>query len=64
LATWAEENTNRLLRQYWPKCTDFKTVSPKEVVSVITSLNTRPGKKLNHKTPVKKMAEHVAALAA
>jgi len=58
------ENTNGLLRQYWPKCTDFKTVSPREVVSVITLLNTRPRKKLNYKTPAEKMAEHVAALAA
>jgi IS30 family transposase len=58
------ENTNGLLRQYWPKYTDFKTVSPREMISVITLLNTRPRKKLNYKTPAEKMAEHVAALAA
>ena len=42
----------------------FKTASPREVVSVITLLNTRPRKKLNYKTPAEEMAEHVAALAA
>jgi transposase, IS30 family len=25
------ENTNGLLRQYWPKCTDFKQVTDEEV---------------------------------
>jgi IS30 family transposase len=50
-------------RQYWPKCTDFKTVSLREVISVVTSLNDRLTKKLNYKAPAEKMAEHVAALA-
>jgi len=57
------ENTNGLLRQYWPKCTDFKKVSPKEVADVIVELNNRPRKKLNYKTPAKVMAEHMAAIA-
>jgi IS30 family transposase len=38
------ENTNGLLRQYWPKNTDFKKVSEKEVTSVIVQLNDRPKK--------------------
>jgi IS30 family transposase len=42
----------------------FKAASPRQVVSVITSFNTRSRKKLNYKTPTEKMAEHVAALAA
>jgi|TARA_Y100000031_G_C8163451_1_gene358179 IS30 family transposase len=58
------ENTNGLLRQYWPKQTDFKKVSPKEVSSVIVQLNDRPRKKLNYQTPAKLMAEHMAVLAA
>jgi len=33
------ENTNGLLRQYWPKHTDFKLVTPKAVASLIASLN-------------------------
>jgi IS30 family transposase len=58
------ENTNGLLRQYWPKKTDFKKVSQRSVTSVIVALNNRPRKKLNYQTPASKMAEHMAALAA
>jgi len=58
------ENTNGLLRQYWPKVTNFKNVPKKEVASVIIQLNDRPRKKLGYKTPAKLMAEHMAAIAA
>jgi IS30 family transposase len=47
------ENTNGLLRQYWPKSTDFKKVSQSAVQDVIVNLNDRPRKKLNYKTPAK-----------
>jgi IS30 family transposase len=57
------ENTNGLLRQYWPKSTDFKKVSLSEVQGVIVELNDRPRKKLNYKTPAKLMAEHMVAMA-
>jgi IS30 family transposase len=58
------ENTNGLLRQYWPKSTDFKKVSQSAVQDVIVNLNDRPRKKLNYKTPAKLMAEHMLAIAA
>ena len=58
------ENTNGLLRQYWPKHTDFKQVTPRAVASVIASLNNRPRKKLDYQTPADKMAVHMAALTA
>jgi IS30 family transposase len=58
------ENTNGLLRQYWPKSTDFKKVSQSAVQDVIVDLNDRPRKKLNYKTPAKLMAEHMVAIAA
>ena len=58
------ENTNGLLRQYWPKLTDFKTVDHKEVSFVIQQLNERPRKILNYETPAKLMAEHMALLGA
>ena len=58
------ENTNGLLRQYWPKSTDFKKVSQSSVQDVIVKLNDRPRKKLNYKTPAKLMAEHMVAIAA
>jgi len=58
------ENTNGLLRQYWPKKTDFKKVTEKEVSAVIIQLNNRPRKKIRYKTPADLMAEHMAAIAA
>jgi len=58
------ENTNGLLRQYWPKSTDFKSVSESEVKDVVVRLNDRPRKKLNYQTPAKLMAEHMAAMVA
>jgi IS30 family transposase len=58
------ENTNGLLRQYWPKATNFKGVKKKEVASVIFQLNNRPRKKLRYKTPAELMEKHMAAIAA
>ena len=58
------ENTNGLLRQYWPKTTNFKEVKQKEVASVIVKLNNRPRKKLGYKTPSELMDKHIAAIAA
>tara|TARA_B100001146_G_C16117624_1_gene406498 strand:+ start:62 stop:1069 length:1008 start_codon:yes stop_codon:yes gene_type:complete len=58
------ENTNGLLRQYWPKSTDFKKVSDIEVKEVLVRLNSRPRKKLTFKTPADLMGKHIAALAA
>jgi IS30 family transposase len=58
------ENTNGLLRQYWPKSTDLKKVSQSEAQDVIVQLNDRPRKKLNDKMPAKLMAEHRVAIVA
>jgi IS30 family transposase len=58
------ENTNGLLRQYWPKDTDFKKVSDDEVYEVVTELNTRPRKTLGFKTPQELMHNHLAENAA
>lgn len=58
------ENTNGLLRQYWPKSTDFKTVTSREVSEVVAQLNQRPRKTLGFKTPEVLMQNHMAALAA
>jgi transposase, IS30 family len=49
------ENTNGLIRQYFPKKTDFKTVTDEEVYSVMEKLNNRPRKSLNFQTPFQKM---------
>lgn len=58
------EHTNGLLRQDFPKSTDFKTISATEVKRVITKLNNRPRKTLAFRTPADLMAEELAALAA
>jgi IS30 family transposase len=58
------ENTNGLLRQYWPKSTNFKQVTDKEVTAVVTQLNQRPRKTLGFKTPADLMHNYLAAQAA
>ena len=45
------ENTNGLLRQYFPKGIDFTKVSLREVRKAERRLNTRPRKTLNWATP-------------
>jgi IS30 family transposase len=45
------ENTNGLIRQYFPKKTDFKTVSKKQIQLVQDQLNDRPRKVLEYYKP-------------
>ena len=45
------ENTNGLLRQYFPKGTDISRYGPRELAAVAHTLNTRPRKKLAWRTP-------------
>lgn len=46
------ENTNGLIRDYFPKKTDFTKVSDKEIQKVENFLNNRPRKRLGWKTPL------------
>jgi transposase, IS30 family len=46
------ENTNGLIRDYFPKKTDFTTISDEEIQKVEYALNTRPRKRLGYKTPL------------
>ena len=53
-AAWergTNENTNGLLRQYFPKKSDFKTISNKKIEQTLSKLNFRPRKTLRFKTP-------------
>ena len=45
------ENTNGLLRRYFPKGTDFMTLSEEEIQLAVDNLNHRPRKTRGYKTP-------------
>jgi len=45
------ENTNGLIRQYFPKGSDFNPIKQKHVQMVMDRLNNRPRKLLGYKTP-------------
>lgn len=51
------ENTNGLIRQYFPKGTDFNTVPMASVREAEWRLNTRPRKALDFHTPLEKFYE-------
>ncbi|MFA6922904.1 MAG: IS30 family transposase [Bacteroidales bacterium] len=48
----SNENANGLLRDYFPKKTDFSTIPEEEILKVEYSLNSRPRKRLGWKTPL------------
>ncbi|WP_192034467.1 IS30 family transposase [Halomonas sp. YLGW01] len=45
------ENTNGLIRQYFPKGTDFRQVTDAKLRKVVEKLNDRPRKRLGYRTP-------------
>jgi len=54
------ENTNGLIRWYFPKKTDFDTITNQEIEFVEKALNSRPRKRLGWKTPLEAFNEGVA----
>lgn len=56
----SNENTNGLLRQYFPKGTDFRKISRRQLNAVAKKLNTRPRETLAWQTPADVLAATVA----
>jgi IS30 family transposase len=55
------ENTNGLLRQYFPKGTDLARHNAEDLAAVAATLNSRPRKTLGWRTPAEALDEHLAA---
>jgi IS30 family transposase len=56
----SNENTNGLLRQYFPKGTDLNAHSAQRLLEVATELNDRPRKTLKRSTPADLLSELVS----
>jgi transposase, IS30 family len=52
------ENTNGLVRQYFPKKSDFSKITDRQLEKVVTRLNNRPRKTLGYKTPNEVFFKH------
>jgi IS30 family transposase len=64
-AAWergTNENTNGLLRQYFPKKSDFQSISNKKMNQSMSRLNLRPRKSLRFKTPFEVFFQTTVAL--
>ena len=57
------ENTNGLLRQYFPRGTDLARHDTQDLAAVAAALNSRPRKTLGWRTPAEILNEHLAAAA-
>ncbi|WP_114188313.1 IS30 family transposase, partial [Microvirga aerophila] len=58
----SNENTNGLLRQYFPKGSDLSAYSQSDLDAVALRLNTRPRKTLGFQTPGATLAKAVALI--
>ena len=56
------ENTNGLLRHYFPKGSDLSRWTAEEIQAVATVLNSRPRKTLGWKTPAEALNEYLHSL--
>src|SRR5712691_9748254 len=60
----SNENTNGLLRQYFPRGTDLSRHSADELAAVALALNSRPRKTLGWRTPAEALNDHLVTSAA
>lgn len=56
----SNENTNGLLRQYFPKGTDLSCFTQRQLDRIARELNERPRKTLNFQTPAQKLQQNIA----
>jgi IS30 family transposase len=57
----SNENTNGLLRQYFPKGTDLSVHDADQLAAVAAELNSRPRKTLGWDTPAQRLDRHLAS---
>lgn len=53
----ANENLNGLVRQYFPKMTNFELITQEQIERVVNILNNRPRKRFDYKTPTEVFAQ-------
>ncbi|EMC45705.1 putative transposase [Streptococcus mutans SM1] len=51
----SNENSNGLLREYFPKKTDLATITDEELFSALFQINHRPRKCLGYRTPFEEL---------